>query len=71
MFPCEYMIFLGQHFFSYYSFLIYTELGHIHDLYLFKPNIAHIIGEPKIVSTDAPSRFGCVKYIFTDPELET
>jgi hypothetical protein len=43
--------FHSQYHFSYYSFLIYMELGHIYYLYLFKANIARIIGEPKTMST--------------------
>jgi len=29
------------------------KFGHIYYLHLFKSNIAHIIGEPKIMSTDS------------------
>ena len=45
---------------------------YIYHLYLFKANIAHNISEPKMVSTDAPSRSGCGNFLLlTDPELET
>ena len=32
------------------------EFGHIYYLHLFKPNIAHIIGESKTMSTKSPPR---------------
>jgi hypothetical protein len=43
--------FHSQYDFSYYSFLIYMKFDHIYYLHLFKANIAHVIGEPKTVST--------------------
>ena len=64
--------FHSQYYFSYYGIRPYIYKWYIYHLYLFKANIAHNISEPKIVSTDAPSRSGCGNFLLlTDPELQT